>query len=55
LWTLATVCGRTVEYERSGPSSINLHQCAEVVVMQLVAPVRMVAILEEKPLGEGRR
>ena len=33
---------------------IGLHQRGEVVVVQLVAPVRVLAVLEQKPLGQGR-
>ena len=33
---------------------IGLHQSGEVVVVQLVAPVRVLAVLELKPLGQRR-
>ena len=33
---------------------IGLHQSGEVVVVQLVAPVRVLAVLEMKPLGQRR-
>ena len=34
---------------------IGLCQCSEVVVVQLIAPVRMIAILETHSLGDGHR
>ena len=44
-------CGIGAERPQRG---IGLHQNGEVVVVQLVAPVRIVAVLENKPLGDRR-
>ena len=49
---VALDCGIGGEPPQRG---IGLHQRDEVVVVQLIAPVRVIAVLEMKSLGEGRR